>query len=89
LAATQSEAVPEAAAGAGEQVKEIMPGPLEGYLTKEEQLDSKAFVLPAPSGESARQAMDTAWSQKMLKLRGSWSGGAACLARNDRRARNE
>ena len=25
---------------AGEQVKEIMPGMLEGYLTKEEQLDS-------------------------------------------------
>ena len=36
------------AAGAGEQVKEIMPGMLEGYLSKEEQLDSKAFVLPSP-----------------------------------------
>ena len=71
LAATQSEAVPETAAGAGEQVKEIMPGLLQGYLSKEDQLDSKAFVLPAPAGESARQAMDTAWSQKMLKLRGS------------------
>ena len=28
---------------AGEQVKEIMPGMLEGYLSKEEQLDSKEF----------------------------------------------
>ena len=71
LAATHSEAVPEPAAGAGEQVKEIMPGLLQGYLSKEEQLDSKAFVLPAPAGESARQAMDTAWSRKMLKLRGT------------------
>jgi acid phosphatase (class A) len=54
---------------AGEQVEEIMPGMLKGYLSKEEQLDSKAFVLPAPAEESARQAMDTAWAEKMLKLR--------------------
>jgi len=32
----------------GGQVQEIMPGMLQGYLTKEEQLDSKAFVLPSP-----------------------------------------
>jgi acid phosphatase (class A) len=54
---------------AGEQVEEIMPGMLKGYLSKEEQLDSKEFVLPAPGEESARQAMDTAWAEKMLKLR--------------------
>jgi acid phosphatase (class A) len=57
------------AAGAGEQVKEIMPGMLEGYLSKEEQLNSKAFVLPSPSEESAMQAMDTAWADQMQSLR--------------------
>ena len=58
------------AAGPGEQVKEIMPGMLEGYLSKEEQLDSKAFVVPAPAGDSALQAMDTAWADNMQALRG-------------------
>ena len=67
---SQTASAPGAAAS-GEQVKEIMPGMLQGYLTKEEQLDSKAFVLPAPAEESARQAMDTAWAEKMLKLRDS------------------
>ena len=70
LAATQPEAA-SVAVVAGEQVKEIMPGMLEGYLSKEEQLDSKAFVPPAPDESSALQAMDTAWSEKMLKLRDS------------------
>ena len=60
-----------ATASAGEQVKEIMPGMLEGYLPKEEQLDSKVFVPPAPSEASALQAMDTAWSERMLELRGT------------------
>ena len=69
VAATQSGTVPETAASAGEQVKEIMPGLLEGYLSKEEQLDSKEFVPPAPVGTSALQALDTAWSEQMLKLR--------------------
>lgn len=54
-----------------EQVPEIMPGILQGYLPKEDQLDSKAFVLPAPGKSSARQVLDTAWSEKMLPLRGS------------------
>ena len=67
--AAQPEAAPEAVVVAGEQVKQIMPGMLEGYLSKEEQLDSKAFVPPAPAEESARQALDTAWSEQMLKLR--------------------
>jgi acid phosphatase (class A) len=59
------------AAGAGDQVKEIMPGMLEGYLTKEEQLDSKEFVLPAPAENSSRQTGDTGWADNMQKLRGT------------------
>ncbi len=56
---------------AGEQVEEIMPGMLEGYLTKEEQLDSKEFVLPSPTEDSSRQAGDTGWADNMQKLRDS------------------
>lgn len=59
------------AAAAGEQVVEIMPGMLQGYLTKEEQLDSKEFVLPSPAEDSVRQAMDTAWANNMQTLRGT------------------
>jgi acid phosphatase (class A) len=65
---------PEATAAAPaspEQVPEIMPGVLQGYLPNEDQLDSQAFVLPAPTEDSARQMLDTAWSEKMLPLRGS------------------
>jgi len=51
--------------------KEIMPGMLQGYLSKEEQLDSKEFVLPSPAEDSARQAMDTAWADNMQALRGT------------------
>lgn len=53
------------------EVKEIAPGILEGYLPQEEQLDSKLFVPPAPAPDSARQAMDTAWAERMLELQGS------------------
>ena len=67
---TQTASAPEAAA-MGEQVQEIMPGMLQGYLSKEDQLDSKAFVLPSPAGDSAMQAMDTAWADKMQALRGT------------------
>lgn len=43
---------------------------LQGYLDIEtEQLDSKVFVLPAPSEDSAMQAMDTAWADLMQNLR--------------------
>jgi acid phosphatase (class A) len=56
---------------AGKQVKEIMPGMLEGYLSKEDQLDSKAFVLPSPEKDSPLQAMDTAWADHMQALRGT------------------
>ncbi len=35
---------PSAAAMPGQQVMEIMPGLLQGYLPREEQLDSKLFT---------------------------------------------
>ncbi len=52
----------------GKQVEEIMPGMLAGYLSEEEQLDSKLFVLPAPLEDSARQAMDDAWANELQQL---------------------
>ena len=58
-------------AAPAEEVKEIAPGILQGYLSEQEQLDSKAFVPPAPAVDSAIQAMDTAWSEKMVALRGT------------------
>jgi len=58
-------------AATGEQVREIMPGLLEGYIPQDEQLDSEVFVLPAPASDSALQALDTAWAENMLKLRGT------------------
>jgi len=67
---TQTASAPDAAA-VGEQVQEIMPGMLQGYLSKEEQLDSKEFVLPSPAVDSAMQAMDTAWADNMQALRGT------------------
>ncbi len=64
-------AVPKGTAERGGQVEEIMPGMLQGYLDTENQLDSKAFVLPSPGEASAMQAMDTAWADQMQTLRGS------------------
>ncbi len=66
-ACTTSKTVPAAM----EQVPEIAPGFLQGYLSKEDQLDSKEFVPPAPGKDSPRQALDTAWANNMLKLRGT------------------
>ena len=54
-----------------EEVQEIAPGFLQGYMTEEEQLDSKKFVPIAPQIDSPRQALDTAWANNMLKLRGT------------------
>lgn len=54
-----------------EQVPEIRPGVLKGYLSEAAQLDSREFVPPAPDGVSARQRLDTTWSQAMLPLRNS------------------
>lgn len=56
---------------AKENTQELVPGMLQGYLTKEEQLDSKEFVLPSPSENSAQQLMDNAWADKMQGLRGT------------------
>jgi len=53
------------------EVPEIKPGLLQGYLSDEEQLDSQEFLLPAPQMTSALQSLDTAWSEEMVKLRGS------------------
>ena len=53
------------------EVPEIKPGLLQGYLSDEDQLDSNEFVLPAPQMTSALQSLDTAWSEQMVKLRGS------------------
>ena len=60
-----------AAADLPDQLEEIAPGMLQGYFPIEEQLDSKVFVLPSPAEDSAMQAMDTAWADKMQKLRGT------------------
>jgi acid phosphatase (class A) len=54
-----------------EQVPEIAPGYLRGYMPMEDQLDSKAFVPTVPGKDSPRQALDTAWANNMLKLRGT------------------
>lgn len=67
---TQTASAPESAA-VGEQVQEIMPGMLQGYLSKEDQLDSEEFVLPAPAEDSALQAMDNAWADNMQALQGT------------------
>jgi len=61
----------ESAPAVDEEVGEIMPGLLEGYIPQEEQLDSRVFVLPSPESDSAVQALDTAWAEKMLTLRGT------------------
>jgi acid phosphatase (class A) len=67
---TRTAAAPDTAS-AGNQVQEIMPGMLQGYLSKEDQLDSMEFVMPAPAGNSALQAFDTAWADNMQTLRGT------------------
>lgn len=56
---------------AGVEIAEIAPGLLRGYLTDDEQLDSKLFVLPAPASGSARQALDTTVASDMLALSGT------------------
>ena len=72
---TTTETSMDPVAGAADtsgQAREIAPGMLEGYLSKEEILDSKAFVLPSPPDGSAMQAMDAAWAEKMQTLKGSF-----------------
>jgi len=54
---------------AKQDVPEIRPGILQGYLPMDEPIDSKAFVPPPPAANSARQNMDDAVVEKMLALR--------------------
>jgi acid phosphatase (class A) len=54
-----------------EEVEEIGHGLVEGYLDVERQLDSRVFVPPAPSEDSARQALDDAVSVNTEALRGT------------------
>jgi len=53
------------------EVPEIMPGYLQGYLPEAERLDSRIFVPPAPEAGSPLAALDAAWSERMLTLRGT------------------
>ena len=65
---------------AEEEVPEIYPGILQGYLPMDDALASVEFVPPAPTPDSPRQAMDDRVVAQMLPLRGSarWE-----LARQD------
>lgn len=54
--------------GSAEVLEELAPGFLPGYLSREQLLDSRRFVLPAPEVESARQLLDSAWSRQMVGL---------------------
>ena len=68
---TKESTTASAATASGDQVEEIMPGMLQGYLDIENQLDSEVFVLPSPAEDSAMQAMDDAWADQMQDQRGS------------------
>lgn len=65
-----------------DEIPEIRPGVLHGYLPMDDPLRSIDFVPPAPAPDSPRQAMDDAIVASMLTLRGSarWD-----LARDDAR----
>ena len=52
-------------------IEEIAPGMLRGYIDIEDQLDSTKFVPPSPPEDSSRQALDTAWADRMQTLRGT------------------
>jgi acid phosphatase (class A) len=54
-----------------EEVPEIGHGLVQGYLSLEEQLDSKLWEPPAPAKDSPRQALDDAISANAEALRGS------------------
>lgn len=56
---------------AAEQVPEIAPGILQGYMPQADQLDSKVFVPPVPGSDSPRQELDKQWASNMLALRGT------------------
>lgn len=57
--------------GKTEEVPEIRPGILQGYLAAEAMPDSLELVPPPPVDGSAAKALDEAVSEASLKLRGS------------------
>lgn len=56
---------------AEQEIPEIYPGILIGYLPLDAPLDSHAFVPPAPAPDSPRQEMDDGIVADMLPLRGT------------------
>ncbi|MEE4659501.1 MAG: phosphatase PAP2 family protein [Halieaceae bacterium] len=56
---------------AAEDVPEIRPGILQGYLPLDAPMKSVEFVLPAPAADSPRQTMDNMVMERTLALRGS------------------
>lgn len=60
-----------AAQVAEEEIPEIRPGILAGYLPMDGNVDSLAVVPPAPTSGSPRQALDDAISEAALALRDS------------------
>ena len=54
-----------------EEVPEIGHGMVQGYMSMEEQLDSKLWEPPAPTEDSPRQALDDAISANTEALRGT------------------
>jgi acid phosphatase (class A) len=56
---------------ASQEIPEIAPGVLMGYTPMDQPMDSKVFVLPAPTPGTARQAMDESMAKEMIALRGT------------------
>jgi acid phosphatase (class A) len=54
-----------------EEVPEIRPGILQGYLPMDAPLNSKLFVPPPPQQGSARQELDDQTAKRSLALRGT------------------
>ena len=55
--------------GVTQEVPELRPGILHGYLPMEPPLASVVFVPPAPAADSARQHLDDAISRQTMALR--------------------
>jgi acid phosphatase (class A) len=58
-------------AASGEQVKEIMPGLLQGYLSKEELPNSLALIPPPPAEGSVAFALDQEYAKKAVETKDS------------------
>jgi len=55
--------------GTAQNIKEIAPGLLEGYLAEEMQPDSLKLLPPPPAADSPAFALDRAVSEEGIKLR--------------------